>query len=358
MPSRARSLLVLAALLTLVATAALRFGAGASDAAVSSTLHATVGPAFDISLTFDDGSAVGALPAGSYRVLVSDITTDHNFHLLGPGVDEATGVDFQGLDDLERDLPRGQPLPVHLRRARRLDVRPLRRRHRAASDRRRQPAGGGSAAAESGGGAAAAAAASRGHVVATLATLSRRRRLRRQAEAHVEGQDGEDADGRASTSSSSPTPSKTSAVKLVRTGGTTTTLTGVAFAGQKTVAVTLAAGQWKLFPSSRPSSAIAFRVTKRLTRDPIRRQTRDNGRMRRASIACLLAASCVLGLSACGGGGSGTSSTAATTTAATARRRSASASTPARSARPSPRGSTTSRTRAPSSRTRRTTSPT
>ena len=56
-------------------------------------------------------------------------------------------------------------------------------------------------------------------------------------------------------------PSKTSAVKLVRTGGKTTTLTSVAFSGQKTIAVTLAAGQWKLFPSSRPSSAIAFRVT-------------------------------------------------------------------------------------------------
>ena len=65
MPSRVRSMLVLAALLTLIATAVFRFGTGESDAAVSSTLHATVGPAFDISLTFDDGSAVSALPAGS-----------------------------------------------------------------------------------------------------------------------------------------------------------------------------------------------------------------------------------------------------------------------------------------------------
>ena len=62
MPSRVRSLLVLAALLTLVATAALRFGAAPSDAAVSSTLHAIVNDNFDISLTFDDGSAVSALP--------------------------------------------------------------------------------------------------------------------------------------------------------------------------------------------------------------------------------------------------------------------------------------------------------
>src|SRR3954452_10757191 len=96
MPSRVRSLLVLAAVLTLVATAALRYGAGSSDAAVSSTLHGVVGPAFDITLTFDDGSPVGLLPAGSYRVVVSDITTDHNFHLFGPGVEQSTGVDFTG----------------------------------------------------------------------------------------------------------------------------------------------------------------------------------------------------------------------------------------------------------------------
>ena len=57
-------------------------------------------------------------------------------------------------------------------------------------------------------------------------------------------------------------PSGTSAVKLARVGGATTTLTGIAFTGQKSVGVTLAAGQWKLYPSSRPSSAVAFRVTK------------------------------------------------------------------------------------------------
>jgi hypothetical protein len=56
-------------------------------------------------------------------------------------------------------------------------------------------------------------------------------------------------------------PSETSAVKLVRAGGTTTTLTGVAFSGQKTIGITLTAGQWKLYASSRPSSAIAVRVT-------------------------------------------------------------------------------------------------
>ena len=72
MSSRVRSLVVLAGLLTLIATAVLRFGTATSVAAVSSTLHANVGPGFDISLTFDDGTAVGALPAGTYRVVVSD----------------------------------------------------------------------------------------------------------------------------------------------------------------------------------------------------------------------------------------------------------------------------------------------
>ena len=52
-----------------------------------------------------------------------------------------------------------------------------------------------------------------------------------------------------------------SAVELMRVGGKAKALTSVGFAGQKSVALVLTAGQWKLFPSSRPASAIAFRVT-------------------------------------------------------------------------------------------------
>src|SRR6185312_7986674 len=71
-------------------------GSSPSDAAVSSTLHGIVNGNFDIALSFDDGSPVSALPAGTYRVVINDITSDHNFHLFGPGVNEQTGVDYEG----------------------------------------------------------------------------------------------------------------------------------------------------------------------------------------------------------------------------------------------------------------------
>jgi hypothetical protein len=258
MPSRARSLLVLAALLTLVATAALRFGAGASDAAVSTTLHATVGAAFDISLTFDDGSSVGALPGGSYRVLVSDLTPDHNFHLLGPGVDESTGVDFQGSTTWNVTFRSGSRYQFIC------DVHADSMFGHFDAGTVTDSGGGGSG---SGGGSSGGGTSSSGggnvvspaHVT-TLATLTA----------------GVDSVGRPKLTLKGKTvatlkagryklvvtdPSKTSAVKLVRTGGTTTTLTGVAFSGQKTIGITLTAGQWKLYASSRPSSAIAVRVT-------------------------------------------------------------------------------------------------
>jgi hypothetical protein len=72
---------------------ALAFATTTSRAEVSSTLHASVGPDFQISLTFDDNTPVTSLPAGSYTVLVNDQGTAHNFHLSGPGFDAATSVE-------------------------------------------------------------------------------------------------------------------------------------------------------------------------------------------------------------------------------------------------------------------------
>ena len=83
-------------LFVLGAALATRVGTHDSGAAVSSTLHASVGPGFEISLTYDDGTTVASPPAGSYRVLVSDTTSDHNFHLIGPGVDMSTGTEQVG----------------------------------------------------------------------------------------------------------------------------------------------------------------------------------------------------------------------------------------------------------------------
>jgi plastocyanin len=48
--------------------------------------------AFTITMTDDEGNEVTSLPAGTYEVEVSDLSSIHNFRLTGPGVDEATTV--------------------------------------------------------------------------------------------------------------------------------------------------------------------------------------------------------------------------------------------------------------------------
>lgn len=65
---------------------------GGSARSTDGTLSAAVGPGFSISLT-QGGSAVATLAPGTYTVNVSDMSTLHNFHLSGPGVNQATDVD-------------------------------------------------------------------------------------------------------------------------------------------------------------------------------------------------------------------------------------------------------------------------
>jgi hypothetical protein len=55
------------------------------------TLIGTVGPGFTISLTMN-GQPVKQLDPGDYTIQVSDKSDQHNFHLSGPGVDQATDV--------------------------------------------------------------------------------------------------------------------------------------------------------------------------------------------------------------------------------------------------------------------------
>jgi hypothetical protein len=59
---------------------------------VGSTLQASVGPGFEISLTTQNGEDVSALAAGQYTIDVDDKSSSHNFHLTGPGTDESTSV--------------------------------------------------------------------------------------------------------------------------------------------------------------------------------------------------------------------------------------------------------------------------
>src|SRR3954447_13584192 len=77
---------------TLMTLLALAPGLARSDG----MLVATVGPGFDISLTGADGQPVTNLPAGTYTITVHDRSEIHDFHLSGPGVDQATDIDGSG----------------------------------------------------------------------------------------------------------------------------------------------------------------------------------------------------------------------------------------------------------------------
>jgi plastocyanin len=61
------------------------------------TLEASVGPGFEISLTDANGNDVSSLSAGDYTIAVNDQSDIHNFHLTGPGVDETTDVSGTGM---------------------------------------------------------------------------------------------------------------------------------------------------------------------------------------------------------------------------------------------------------------------
>src|SRR5262245_31800714 len=80
---------------------------GTPPAEGGSTLQASVGPGFEISLT-QDGNPVTELPAGTYTIDVNDQADVHNFHLTGPGVDEATDVAGTGETTWTVDLTAGE----------------------------------------------------------------------------------------------------------------------------------------------------------------------------------------------------------------------------------------------------------
>lgn len=63
--------------------------AGAADG----QLAGTVGPGYSIRLLAPNGDGITKLDPGSYTVVVDDLSNEHNFHLKGPGVNQATGVD-------------------------------------------------------------------------------------------------------------------------------------------------------------------------------------------------------------------------------------------------------------------------
>ena len=68
----------------------------ARPAATATELSGTVGPGFSIALRNSNGVKVTQLDPGAYTITVNDLSDLHNFHLRGPGVNQATSVDGTG----------------------------------------------------------------------------------------------------------------------------------------------------------------------------------------------------------------------------------------------------------------------
>jgi plastocyanin len=67
----------------------------AHSASSDGTLQANVGPGFSISLS-QNGTRVTRLDPGTYTIAVNDQSSEHDFHLTGPGVDETTDIGGTG----------------------------------------------------------------------------------------------------------------------------------------------------------------------------------------------------------------------------------------------------------------------
>jgi len=87
-----RTLLLVA---TACAVVALGAAAAVQAAPAVTTLKGTVGPGFTITLT-KGGAKVTSLRHGRYRIVISDKSPIHNFHLSGPGVNKSTSIGGTG----------------------------------------------------------------------------------------------------------------------------------------------------------------------------------------------------------------------------------------------------------------------
>ena len=97
-----------AAAVALAAAALGSVAVTASAAAPAKVVHGNVGPSATISLTMD-GKKVTRLKAGKpYRFVVNDRSTQHDFHIQGPGVNrQITGLGFTGQKSVTLTLAKG-----------------------------------------------------------------------------------------------------------------------------------------------------------------------------------------------------------------------------------------------------------
>jgi plastocyanin len=95
-------------LLTAAAVVASFALAAPALAATTTPLAGTVGPGFTITLT-KAGKPVKTLKAGTYKITVADKSSSHNFHILGPGLNnKITSVPFTGSKSVTVTLKKGK----------------------------------------------------------------------------------------------------------------------------------------------------------------------------------------------------------------------------------------------------------
>jgi plastocyanin len=82
-------------------------GGGGGGESASGTLEGETGPGFEIEVK-QNGEDAESVKAGTYTLKVEDKSDQHNFHLIGPGVDEkVTDVGFVGDKTVTVTLKKG-----------------------------------------------------------------------------------------------------------------------------------------------------------------------------------------------------------------------------------------------------------
>ena len=108
---RARIAITALAALVGILLPALAFTFNARGAAEPGVLVATVGPDFTIRIDDANGQRVNSVPEGAYRLLVRDLSAEHNFVLAdkpaGLKLRVDSGVEFVGEKTFEIQLERG-----------------------------------------------------------------------------------------------------------------------------------------------------------------------------------------------------------------------------------------------------------
>jgi len=105
--NRARTLVLLAAVMVGVFALSAPSQAAPVKRAAPVKLTGTVGPGFTITLKRLTKKVI-SVKAGLYSITVADKSNIHNFHLIGPGVNkEITGIGFVGTKTVTLRLKKG-----------------------------------------------------------------------------------------------------------------------------------------------------------------------------------------------------------------------------------------------------------